>query len=149
MLLSSVKSWNRFKETFTERKENHMPSGCLMELPQLLLWITLPSISFSFGGRSTWISLFWISVTPPNWISSWDRADTVYQKREGTKLEVFSANGRSRGPGLLIFTGGWVRLNEAEAKKGSISQGETLSGLWMVVGSSYWIFNERHLEFDH
>lgn len=41
--------------------------------------------------------------------------------------------------GLLFFTaGGGDRLTGAEATKGSISHGETLSGLGMVAGSSHW-----------
>ena len=41
--------------------------------------------------------------------------------------------------GLLFFAmAGWVRLAGIEATKGSISHGETLSGLGIDAGSSQW-----------
>lgn len=45
--------------------------------------------------------------------------------------------GRSRGRGLLIFIAGCGESVEADAVKGSISHGETLSGRSIVEGSSH------------
>lgn len=36
-----------------------------------------------------------------------------------------------------------------EAMKGSMHHGETLSNLCIIAGPSHWIFNKRHLKFDH
>ena len=56
---------------------------------------------------------------------------------ERTAQEVFLVTGKSKGLSLLVFIGGWVRLDEAEAAKGSTSHGEDLSDLWIVVDSPH------------
>ena len=46
--------------------------------------------------------------------------------------------GRSRGLGLLLFGTGWAATSADETTaNGSISQGETLSGLLIDAGSSH------------
>lgn len=60
----------------------------------------------------------------------------LYKKLDGAGVKTDGSMGLDR---LHFGCGCWAGVEIWEVgKKGSISHGETLSGLWTVVGSSHW-----------
>lgn len=162
-LLSSIESRSRLREPFSSILCCQAPLICVL---QLVLLTPLERLLFCFEDQNSWLSWLCTSVILPKWLTSRVGPEPGYQngeeaeataisttnqllldfndwacrrvkeKRETNRSYYIPVRGRSRGRGLLLFIPGCATSPLVGATKGSISHGETLSGLTMDAGSS-------------
>lgn len=78
--------------------------------------------------------VFYITFPPKLLVKTYhDSPESIIRKANVSIPDT----GTSRERGLLLFVIDWLISTDEVASNGSISQGETLSGLLMVVGSSH------------